>query len=363
MKHLDQYKKLSDQGIVPVNTGVEYNDVIIGQTTHLRHNLGTTVVPGTNKKIAIKKKRRDTSLIYPFEQPATVSHSIIGINYEGTQLARLQTRETRFLLKGDKGSTDAGQKATVSFLIENADLLELANGTGLNFEYFVNNQALPKRMTCAMPIEMVFSLAVALGYLRFSEATGFRDQMNNQAELIQVLRKHGFSICGSKIRCGRTGKLIQAFVFCGFVRYAKLKHMQLDKLHSRARGPVNFLTRQPTEGKQKMGGLRFGEMERSCAAAYAAACVTHQLTHEVTDAYRISICPACHYFAVTPAAAKRSYCQKCKERNMLSTNISYSYKILTQLLMSLLIFPQPHMTKLPPPQAHLIESFKDADLV
>jgi DNA-directed RNA polymerase beta subunit/intein/homing endonuclease len=127
-----------------------------------------------------------------------------------------------------------------------------ANGTNVH-------NSIPSRMTVGQLVECLSSKEGALSG-HFVDGTPFNDY--DTRKLPELLEKLGYSPKGTEtMYCGLTGRKMDAQIFIGPTYYIRLKHMVDDKVHARARGPRQALTRQPLEGRSRDGGLKIGEIK------------------------------------------------------------------------------------------------------
>jgi len=99
---------------------------------------------------------------------------------------------------------------------------------------------------------------------------------------------------------------------------------KLQLLTSR-RGPRATLTRQPTEGRSRDGGLRLGEMERDCLVGYGATQLLLERLMISSDQFQVYACQTCGLMGYN------GWCPYCKSsKKMAQLTIPYAAKLLFQ---------------------------------
>ncbi|KAJ1934048.1 DNA-dependent RNA polymerase II [Linderina macrospora] len=238
---------------------------------------------------------------------------------------------------GDKFASRHGQKGTIGITYRTEDMPFSAQGVVPDI--IINPHAIPSRMTIGHLVECLLSkLSTLLG--SEGDATPFTDV--TVEAISRELLEHGYQPRGFEVMYnGHTGKKLAAQVFLGPTYYQRLKHMVDDKIHSRARGPVQILTRQPVEGRSRDGGLRFGEMERDVMIAHGVAQFLKERLFDASDAYRVHVCDRCGLMAVASLKKNQFKCTACSNSTQISqVHIPYACKLLFQELMAMNIAPR-----------------------
>ena len=232
---------------------------------------------------------KDTPISYKGPTECCMEKVLITSNTEESYLIKMLLRSTRRPELGDKFSSRHGQKGVCGMIANQEDMP--FNDLGICPDIVMNPHGFPSRMTVGKLMELLAGKAGVLdGKFHYGTAFGGDKVEDVSADLI----RHGFNYSGKDyLTSGITGEPLGVYVFVGPVYYQKLKHMVLDKIHARSKGPRAVLTRQPTEGRSREGGLRLGEMERDCLIGYGASMLLLERLMISSDSFEVDVCGKC----------------------------------------------------------------------
>lgn len=321
------YDLLGDDGIAEVGSCVRSGDVIISKTV-------TTTELGEGAR---KSVRRDKSTVYRGETGA-VDAVLHVVQIDGTRQVRVRVRLTRIPSIGDKFSSRMGQKGVVGLTLPQDQMPFTSDG--IVPDIIVNPHAIPSRMTIGQLAESLLSILCTLTGER-GDGTAFRDVQIK--DIGDELERLGYDRHGRRrLYNGFSGEEFDADVFLTPTYYQRLRHMASDKDHARSRGPIHMLSRQPTEGRARAGGLRFGEMERDTLIAHGAAEFMKDRLLDNSDPSTLTVCSRCGMPAHTQATQtivrhKTSHCRNCGADGACIKDMQapYAFRLLVQELFAM----------------------------
>ncbi len=323
------YKLLEDDGVIFPEANVKSGGVLIGKTSPPRF-LGEL----ENFSVSAST-RRESSVSVKGDEGGVVDLVLFTENESGNKIVQVKMRNQRIPEVGDKFASRHGQKGVVGLIVPERNMP--FSSSGIIPDLIFSPHSVPARMTISHLIEILGGKVGALSG-RYIDGTVF--QSEKESDLRKELKKMGFRENGTeRMYDGITGEEYKADIFIGNIYYLKLKHMVANKLHARASGRIQLLTRQPIEGRSKGGGLRLGEMEKDCFVAHGAALLLKERFD--SDKTVIYICEECGMLAVHDEYRKKSFCPKCGSNVVITAiEISYSFKLLLDELKSMGVYPK-----------------------
>jgi DNA-directed RNA polymerase II subunit RPB2 len=318
------YHAVGDNGVPIMGARIGENDVVIGKVTSIKADPNGY-------------QFRDSSTTHKNSETCRVDGVWQDRNSDGYPFVKVRVVSERVPEVGDKFSSRHGQKGTCGVMLNEEDMPYTA--TGMRPDLIMNPHAVPSRMTIAQLMETMYGkICCEKGTLGDGTPYSHLPVGNIREQLLQL----GMHPYGNEVLYnGQTGEMMEAEIFMGPTFYQRLKHMVLDKKHSRARGPIVSLTRQPCEGRSRDGGLRVGEMERDCMISHGASIFTKERLMDVSDPFKTGFCKSCGTLAVVNPLENIYHCGTCGvQTQFLMKTIPYAVKLWSQELEAMHIVPR-----------------------
>ncbi len=327
------YSKLNEDGIIEPDTAVTEGDVLIGKVSPPRFLEEQTSFGIT------EEKTRDNSVSVRTGEEGIVDSIAISETLGATKIVKVRLRSIKIPENGDKFASRHAQKGVVG-LIENQEDMPFSE-SGIVPDLLLNPHSLPGRMTAGHMLEMLIGKSVSI-HGDLADGTPFgtngKELMDNYGK---ILEENGFDKFGDEVLYdGRTGEAFKAKIFTGVVYYNRLTKMVSLQLQVRGRGPVQILTHEPTEGKPRRGGLRFGEMERDALVGHGASLLLKERLLDQSDKTSVWICKDCGDTGYYDYIKNRATCLTCGSSALREVDISYAFKVLLDEIKSLHIMPR-----------------------
>ncbi|MDE1761878.1 MAG: DNA-directed RNA polymerase subunit B [Candidatus Micrarchaeota archaeon] len=326
------YSKLSEDGIIEPETTVEEGDVLIGKVAPPRFLEESISASGLEEKI------RDDSSTLKAGERGVVDSVVFTESTGATKVVKVRIKSLRIPEKGDKFASRQGQKGVAAYIVPQEDMP--FNDHGIVPDLLLNPHSVPNRLTFGHLLEEIAGKAGALSGKKI-DGTAFAEKGSSRIEEYgKTLEENGFDKFGDEtLYDGITGRRFKAKIFNGIVYYNRLYHMVSNKLQVRSRGPVQILTHQPTEGKARQGGLRFGEMERDVLVGYGASLLLKERLLDQSDKATVLICKECGNIGYYDYIKRTVVCPIDGGTAMSEVEISYAFKLLLDEIKSMHIFP------------------------